>query len=125
MIDEISSQETPVSALERKSMVRASTEVAQSASIMNDIAEQRSARQARGQHADHAESSEQTAQQDNQYSKCPDDDILLEMSEREIKERGLEDCLRARRNAATQARYPAVSLVDEGAAAGRSGRESG
>lgn len=125
VIDEISSQETPVSALERKSMVRASTEVAQSSSIMNDIAEQRSARQARGQHADHAESSEQTAQQDNQYSKCPDDDILLEMSEREIKERGLEDCLRARRNAATQARYPAVSLVDEGAAANRSGRESG
>lgn len=131
VIDEISSQETPVSALERKSMVRASTEVAQSASIMNDIAEQRSARQARAQYeegaagADSADNTDQTALQDNQYSKCPDDDILLEMSEREIKERGLEDCLRARRNAATQARYPAVSLVDERAAAIRSGRESG
>lgn len=131
VIDEISSQETPVSALERKSMVRASTEVAQSASIMNDIAEQRSARQARAQYeegaagADSADNTDQSALQDNQYSKCPDDAILLEMSEREIKERGLEDCLRARRNAATQARYPAVSLVDEGAAAGRSGRESG
>ena len=43
VIDEISRQETPVSALERQSMVRASTEAAQSALIMKDIAEQRRA----------------------------------------------------------------------------------
>lgn len=137
VIDEISHQETPVSALERQRMVRASTEAAQSASIMNDIAEQRRAREelaeqrrAQGETAEaQAEKLDRTVEAevpvmvDDRYHKCPPEEVLLQLSEDELKERNLDDCLKIRRNASTS-HYPAVSF-NETAGKAHSGRESG
>ena len=137
VIDEISHQETPVSALERQRMVRASTEAAQSASIMNDIAEQRRAREelaeqrrAQGETAEaQAEKHDRTVEAevpvmvDDRYHKCPPEEVLLQLSEDELKERNLDDCLKIRRNASTS-HYPAVSF-NEAAGKAHSGRESG
>lgn len=137
VIDEISHQETPVSALERQRMVRASTEAAQSASIMNDIAEQRRAREelaeqrraqgetveAQAEKPDRTVEAEVPVMVDDRYHKCPPEEVLLQLSEDELKERNLDDCLKIRRNASTS-HYPAVSF-NEAAGKARSGRESG
>lgn len=131
VIDEISHQETPVSALERQRMVRASTEAAQSASIMNDIAEQRQAQRELAQASGARESdpnkmveAEVPVMVDDRYHKCPPEDELLQLQESELKARGLEDCLKIRRNASTS-NYPAVSYNEAESGKARSGREPG
>ena len=129
VIGEISHQETPISALERQRMVRASTEVAQSASIMSDIAEQHRAQRELA-HESGSQSSKQTGEAegpmmvDDRYRKCPPEEELLQLNERELHERGLEDCLKMRRNASTSS-YPAVSYNEGAAGQSYLGRESG